>query len=109
MAAPFGERLAAAVAERESNLVLGVDPDPARLWPAALRARPRRAARRARRRGGGRALPLLIAAAGAACVAVKLQLACFERLGAAGLGRARAGRAGRTAGGPAGDRRRQAR
>jgi orotidine-5'-phosphate decarboxylase len=35
-AAPFGERLAAAVAARESQIVLGIDPDPARLWPAAL-------------------------------------------------------------------------
>jgi orotidine-5'-phosphate decarboxylase len=32
--APFGDRLAAAVAARESQIVLGIDPDPARLWPA---------------------------------------------------------------------------
>jgi orotidine-5'-phosphate decarboxylase len=33
---PFGDRLAAAVSARESQIVLGIDPDPARLWPAAL-------------------------------------------------------------------------
>src|SRR5205814_2100848 len=32
--APFGARLAAAVAARESQIVLGIDPDPAKLWPA---------------------------------------------------------------------------
>ena len=34
--AMFGDRLAAAVAARESQIVLGIDPDPARLWPHAL-------------------------------------------------------------------------
>jgi orotidine-5'-phosphate decarboxylase len=33
---PFGDRLAAAVEARESQIVLGIDPDPARLWPDAL-------------------------------------------------------------------------
>jgi orotidine-5'-phosphate decarboxylase len=33
---PFGDRLAAAVAARESQIVLGIDPDPARLWPGPL-------------------------------------------------------------------------
>ena len=32
----FGDRLAAAVAARESQIVLGIDPDPARLWPNPL-------------------------------------------------------------------------
>ena len=32
----FGDRLAGAVAARESQIVLGIDPDPARLWPGAL-------------------------------------------------------------------------
>jgi orotidine-5'-phosphate decarboxylase len=35
-ATPFGDRLAAAVAARESQIVLGIDPDPARLWADAL-------------------------------------------------------------------------
>ena len=47
--AHFGDRLAAAVAARESQIVLGIDPDPARLWPAAVEARARRA-RASRRR-----------------------------------------------------------
>jgi orotidine-5'-phosphate decarboxylase len=89
MSSTFGERLAARVAERESQIVLGLDPDPQALWPAAAAA-------------AGRALPAeapparqmasavlahcraLIDAAGPACVAVKPQLACFERLGAPG-------------------------
>ncbi len=33
---PFGDRLAAAVATRESQIVLGIDPDPARLWADAV-------------------------------------------------------------------------
>ena len=33
---PFGDRLAAAVAERESQVVLGIDPDPGKLWPDAV-------------------------------------------------------------------------
>jgi orotidine-5'-phosphate decarboxylase len=32
----FGDRLASAVAGRQSQIVLGIDPDPARLWPEAL-------------------------------------------------------------------------
>jgi orotidine-5'-phosphate decarboxylase len=81
----FAERLAAAVARRESQLVLGLDPDPAALWPRAHAAAegPGEPAARA-----GRAVlehcRLLIDAAGGACVAVKPQLACFERLGAPG-------------------------
>lgn len=81
----FGDELAARVARRESQLVLGLDPDPARLWPVGLAAAPTQGdpARRA-----GVAVSAhcraLIDAAGAECVAVKPQLACFERLGAAG-------------------------
>ena len=75
--------------ERRSRVVLGLDPDPAALWPEAVD-----------RVGGGADSPHLarvrtaeavtehcraaIVAAGPACVAVKLQLACFERLGAPG-------------------------
>jgi orotidine-5'-phosphate decarboxylase len=85
VSAPFAQRLCDAVATRESQIVLGLDPDPARLWPAAAAA--------AAVKGGpavraARAVVehcrLLIEAAGPACVAVKPQLACFERLGAPG-------------------------
>lgn len=80
--------MARSVAERQSQVVLGLDPDPARLWPKALDAA-----------AAGGALPgpayraaaaveehcrLVIEAAGDECVAVKLQAACFERLGAPG-------------------------
>jgi orotidine-5'-phosphate decarboxylase len=101
----FGARLAAAVAARESQIVLGIDPDPARLWPdprediglqrerlavalvgtadAANAASPAPAAAEA-----AAAVLVhcraLIDGAGPACVAVKPQLACFERLGSAG-------------------------
>ena len=84
---PFGERLAQRVAERRSNLVLGLDPDPARLWPAALREAATGAGSTASHRAGAAVAAhcrLLVEAAGPECVAVKLQLACFERLGAPG-------------------------
>ena len=51
----------------------------------------------------------LIERAGPACVAVKPQLACFERLGAPGWAALGRGRASGPRGRPAGDRRRQAR
>jgi orotidine-5'-phosphate decarboxylase len=85
----FADRLAALVEERRSRVVLGLDPDPAALWPEALT-----------RFAGGSEAPHLarartaeavtehcraaIVAAGPACVAVKPQLACFERLGPPG-------------------------
>ena len=75
--------------ERRSRVVLGLDPDPSALWPEAVE-----------RVAGGPDAPHLarartaeavtdhcraaIVAAGPACVAVKPQLACFERLGAPG-------------------------
>jgi orotidine-5'-phosphate decarboxylase len=76
------------VAERESQIVLGLDPDPDALWPV--------------RNESGRGISVegsvaertamavighcraLIDATAEACVAAKLQLACFERLGAPG-------------------------
>lgn len=100
--APFGDRLAAAVDSRESQIVLGLDPDPSRLWPAdaiALESegafRLRAMARALGKTHGGppvadaaiRGLAhcaALIDAVGAACVAIKPQLACFERLGSLG-------------------------
>ena len=62
----FGDRLTQAVLERESQLVLGLDPP---LVP------------------DGEVTPwcrALIDAAGPDCVAAKIQLACFERLGSPG-------------------------
>lgn len=65
--------------------MLGLDPDPARLWPAALDADPGAGPAAARAAAAVAAhCRAVIDAAGPACVAVKPQLACFERLGAAG-------------------------
>jgi orotidine-5'-phosphate decarboxylase len=91
----FGDTLAARVQERRSQIVLGLDPDPSALWPGMDEARGRA--------GDGAAIvdgasspaqraacavqahcAALIDAAGPACVAIKPQLACFERLGAVG-------------------------
>ena len=81
----FGTRLTALVAERESQIVLGLDPDPARLWPEALEHAPAEGTPARRAAAAVRAhCAALIDAAGPACVAVKPQLACFERLGADG-------------------------
>jgi orotidine-5'-phosphate decarboxylase len=85
----FADRLAALVEERRSQLVLGLDPDPARLWTGADDARAGEQAREddARSLTGAavaRHCDRAIEAAGPACVAVKLQLACFERLGPPG-------------------------
>jgi orotidine-5'-phosphate decarboxylase len=72
------------VAERESQIVLGLDPDPAGLWPAS-HAEPTEGspAERAAAAVLGHCRALVDATA-EVCVAVKLQLACFERLGASG-------------------------
>ena len=98
----FGARLAAAVTARESQIVLGLDPDPRRLWPTAgdpatsEAVLPLQAAADALGIDSAdtRTAPIasavlahcraLIDAAGPACVAMKPQLACFERLGGAG-------------------------
>jgi orotidine-5'-phosphate decarboxylase len=110
----FGDRLTQAVAARESQIVLGIDPDPARLWPAALEATSEARARLAstlsdaedaaggvgETTSGPSAAGVisrletaaavlahcraLVDAAAPAVVAVKPQLACFERLGAPG-------------------------
>jgi orotidine-5'-phosphate decarboxylase len=83
---PFGDRLAAAVHARESQLVLGLDPDPAKLWPRALELGGDDGAPAEVRAGRAVAAhcALAIEAAGEHCVAIKAQVACFERLGAAG-------------------------
>jgi orotidine-5'-phosphate decarboxylase len=76
-AVPFPDRLAALVEERRSQIVLGLDPDPSRLWQVAVGAESVDEAVTAHCRA-------VIEATASACVAVKLQLACFERLGTAG-------------------------
>jgi orotidine-5'-phosphate decarboxylase len=96
-AIPFGDRLATAVAGRESQIVLGIDPDPAKLWPDAVDALAESRARLALALAdversaaldlghGERAARLEAAAAVLGhCLAVKPQFACFERLGFAG-------------------------
>jgi orotidine-5'-phosphate decarboxylase len=80
----FGDRLSAAVAERRSQVLLGLDPDPLRLLPAALEAADGDTAAEQAASAVRAHCSLLIEAAGSACVGVKLQLACFERLGPPG-------------------------
>ena len=85
MTASFADRLAELVAARSSQIVLGLDPDPARLWPDAVAQAPADGSPAHRAAAAVRAhCTALIDAAGPACVAVKPQLACFERLGADG-------------------------
>src|SRR4051812_9697717 len=81
----FGARLAARVDGRQSQIVLGLDPDPARLWPEAVEAAPADGGP-AERAAAAVAVQCaaLIVAAGPACVAIKPQVACFERLGPPG-------------------------
>ena len=80
-ATPFGDRLAAAVDARQSQVVLGLDPDPRALWPQAA----------AGLGSGSVAIAVAqhcraaIAAVAPAVVAVKLQAARFEALGRPGL------------------------
>ena len=98
----FGARLAAAVERRQSQIVVGVDPDPAALWPAArdpkAYAKLTEALAAAESAAGAPSDPArietavavlahslaLLDAAAPACVAAKPQLAFFEQLGFAG-------------------------
>jgi orotidine-5'-phosphate decarboxylase len=71
------------VAERESQIVLGLDPDPGALWPGSDAGSHGEPIERA----GAAVLAhcrAVIDATAEACVAVKLQLARFELLGATG-------------------------
>lgn len=77
MAAAFADRLSEAVAERQSNLCLGLDPGPDIYLGSAD---PAAAATKVGEWAQG-----LIGECAGACVAVKPQLACFERLGGAGI------------------------
>src|SRR6185312_7235335 len=84
----FGDRLGSLVAARASQLVLGLDPDPSRLWPRAVELADRAPGDRSPASRAARAVAahcsLAIEATAPQCVAVKLQVACFERLGAPG-------------------------
>ncbi|HEY2655068.1 MAG TPA: orotidine-5'-phosphate decarboxylase [Solirubrobacteraceae bacterium] len=87
----FADRLAELVGRRQSQLVLGLDPDPARLWPGAIcppagEADSAESASPAVRAAAAvtRHCTEVIRATAPECVAVKLQIACFERLGAPG-------------------------
>lgn len=76
----FGDRLAAWVSARESQIVLGLDPDPAALWPGCEPTQEGSAQVRAADAISSQCFAL-IEAAGPACVAIKPQLARFEALG----------------------------
>jgi orotidine-5'-phosphate decarboxylase len=83
----FADRLAALVEERQSRIVLGLDPDPVRLWPGAVvEPQPDTVAEAVTltAEAVARHCRAAIEAAGPQCVAVKPQLATFERLGAPG-------------------------
>src|SRR5581483_1516129 len=87
----FGDRLAGRVDDRASQLVVGLDPDPMRLWPRAYELADSQGPAKARASSAAQAAfavavhcVLVIEAIADHAVAVKLQVACFERLGAPG-------------------------
>ena len=84
----FGDRIASCVAARSSQLVLGIDPDPVKLWPRAVAAAEHSGAGSDTASRAARAVlahcKLVVEATAEHCVAVKLQVACFERLGGPG-------------------------
>ena len=81
----FGARVAERVALRESQLLVGLDPDPSALWPGSWDAADAAASPAAQ---AAAAVTVhcrnVIDVVGPAVVGVKLQVACFERLGAPG-------------------------
>jgi orotidine-5'-phosphate decarboxylase len=87
---PFADLLAVRVHQRESQIVLGLDPDPCMLWPGVDESWGRAPNDEYADRAERIAFPVVhhclmaIDAVAEACVAVKIQLACFERLGLAG-------------------------
>lgn len=82
----FGDRLADRVDRRRSQIVLGLDHDPVRLWPRALALADGAEGGPAERaaRAVAAHCRLVLDAVAEQCVAVKPQVACFERLGAPG-------------------------
>jgi orotidine-5'-phosphate decarboxylase len=85
MGSKFADRLTALVEERHSQVCLGLDPDPAQLLPGIAVESDGDGSPAAL---AGRAVAAhcreLIERVGPHCVAVKPQLACFERLGPPG-------------------------
>ncbi|MBK8294848.1 MAG: orotidine-5'-phosphate decarboxylase [Solirubrobacterales bacterium] len=67
--------------ERRSQICLGLDPDPARLGDAAVNSVTSGSTAEKAAEAVSHDCRRIIEAAGAACIAVKPQLACFERLG----------------------------
>ncbi|HST70242.1 MAG TPA: orotidine-5'-phosphate decarboxylase [Solirubrobacterales bacterium] len=81
----FSDRLTALVEERRSQICLGLDPDPAKLAGEGETAGdPEAPAAELAATAVAGHCRSLIERAGPSCVAVKPQLACFERLGAPG-------------------------
>lgn len=76
--------MAALVEERRSQICLGLDPDPAKLGGAAVGVPGDGSPAERAAAAVVESCRSLIDRAGPACVAVKPQLACFERLGAPG-------------------------
>ncbi len=76
----FPSRLSRSVEQRESQIVLGLDPNPAQLWPSSSDSPTSDTVSSAVADHCRRAID----AVGESCVAIKPQLACFERLGSSG-------------------------
>jgi orotidine-5'-phosphate decarboxylase len=84
-ATTFGELVATRVAARTSQIVVGLDPDPAALWPGSwdVSSDAGTAAQRCARAVTVHCFNVIDAVADSV-VGVKLQAACFERLGPPG-------------------------
>lgn len=85
-AIPFGDLLSTAVDSSRSQILLGLDPDPANLWPEAAAAGDSASGSSAEKAAVAVAdhCRRVIDATASSCFGVKLQLASFERLGAPG-------------------------
>jgi orotidine-5'-phosphate decarboxylase len=81
----FGNRLASAVRRRDSAIAVGLDPDPMQLWPETDGVANGASAADAAADAVTTHCRRVLDAVAPACVAVKLQSASFERLGAAGV------------------------
>lgn len=81
----FGDRLASAVRRRDSAIAVGLDPAPMQLWPDPDGVAGGTSAADAAADAVTTHCRRVLDAVAPACVAVKLQSASFERLGAAGV------------------------